>query len=330
MFQGAVIAYYVIAGVSVTCSLLVSITLCKYGSLKTTATRLLLMVHLTLLSEEFTSLPYVYNRAPGLCTAIAFFHFYSGLANAVSVGLLVVSYRYHFFEEIADWVQFLFNHSIYLILGFPLITLLPFSTDSYTNSNEVWCTMQVDTQVTNIWAFVIFYAWAWSILLVSTIILIYTMCQVYSIDKEIGKNLFSTTGMYAIISILAWVPRTAARFTNFHRENMDNMAFLYAYIPVYIAGMLYTVVFLREKKSLLLFDRWSDWTTNDDNDLRVSFTFESSNQSKAYLEGLGSPRNPTGSPRASNRHSIDKRVKRAFYSPLLDRMVDEPDEQQPV
>ena len=325
MYHGAVYAYYALAGVSGACSILVSATLCLYGSLRTPATRLLLLVHVTLFLEELSSLPYVYNGVEFLCSAVSFFHFYSGLANAVAVGLLVVSYRYHFFEEKAESVKLIFKYSVLLVLGFPLITLLPFATDSYTNNNEVWCTMQVDTQTTNIWAIAVFYFWAWTILLISTFILIYTMYQVYSIDQEIGSNMFSTTGMYSIISIVAWIPRSVARFINFRGGGMDNMAFLYAYIPVYVAGILYTCVFLREKKSLLLFDRWSDWTgdaeTSDES--RVSFTFES-NQSAAQLEGLGSPRSPGASPRARQRpQSLDNRVKRAFYSPLLDKIVDD-------
>jgi hypothetical protein len=129
--------------------------------------------------------------------------------------------------------------------------------------------------------------------------------------------------MYAIISIVAWIPRTAARFANYEHNDVDDMDFLYAYIPVYIAGILYTLVFVREKKSLLLFDRWSDWTGEGENGERdVSFTFESSTQSKTQLDGLGSPRSNVGSPRPP---SIDKRVKRGFYSPLLKEFVDGPE-----
>jgi len=329
MYHDAVYAYYTLAGVSGACSVLVSATLCLYGSLRTPATRLLLLVHLTLFLEELSSLPYIYNPVESLCDTVSFLHFYSGLANAVAVGLLVISYRYHFFEEKADSVKLVFKYSVLLVLGFPLITVLPFITDSYSNNNDVWCTMQVHTKTTNIWAIAIFYFPAWSILLISTIILVYTMCQVYSIDQEIGSNMFSTTGMYSIISILAWIPRSIARFINYGGGEVDNNAFLYAYIPVYVAGILYTCVFLREKKSLLLFDRWSDWTGDAETsgELRVSFTFES-NQSAAQLDGLGSPRSPGTRPRARQRpQSLDNRVKRAFYSPLLDKIVDDDGEE---
>jgi hypothetical protein len=276
--QAAFIAYYVVAGVSAVCSVFVSATLCLYGSLKTTATQLLLLLHITLLLEEISSLPFVFNDVRGICTAVAFLHFYSGLANAVAVGLLVISYRYHFMEDTLGVTQFIEKYSNYLVGVLPLITLLPLTTGSYSNHNDVWCTMQTDSFLTNLWAFVIFYFWAWPILIFSTIVLYYTMHQVYSIDREIGFKLFSTTGMYAIVSILSWVPRTVARFSTFGRK-LDNTSFLYAYFPVYIAGIIYTLVFIREKKALLLFDRLSDWTGESGGftpEMSTSFSWETS------------------------------------------------------
>eukprot|EP01032_Pedospumella_encystans_P025212 gene25212-28502_t len=38
--------------------------------------------------QELSSLPYIYNPVESLCDTVSFLHFYSGLANAVAVGLL--------------------------------------------------------------------------------------------------------------------------------------------------------------------------------------------------------------------------------------------------
>lgn len=275
----AYVAYYVVAAVSGACSIFVVATLFTAAKLKTAATQLLLVLHVTLIAEEFTSLPYVFNGDRGVCAAIAFFHYYFGLANAVATGHLVISYRYHFLEDRHGIMKFIEKYSVLTVILFPLITLLPFSTNSYSNDNDVWCTMQMDSEWTTRWAFLVFFLWGWLILLISTGMLTYTMCQVYSIDKEVGLNLFSTTGMYAIISILSWIPRTAIRFSvKIHAaHDLNNMGFLYAYLPFYIAGILYTLVFLREKQALLLFDRLSDWTGDSgvsSQDAGASFSWE--------------------------------------------------------
>lgn len=308
--QDTFIAYYVIAAVSALSSVFVCLTLWVFASLRTTATQLLLLVHLTLLCEELSSLPYAFNWNDGLCATIAFLHFYAGFANAVSIGLLVISYRYHFIDDTYDITKFIHKYSIQMVAGIPLVTLLPFITNSYMNDNEVWCTMQTNSTITNAWAFGTFYCWAWLILIISTLVLVVTMYQVFSVDKEIGKKLFSTTGMYAIISILSWVPRTAARFWNVN-EDIDNTAFLYAYFPVYISGILYTIVFMREKKALLLFDRLSDWTGSDLN-RSVSFSWEDSTGSNLYyIDG-------TGRSRSSSSNADYKPVpKPDVYAPLI-------------
>jgi hypothetical protein len=215
-------------------------------------------------------------------------------------------------EDTLGVTPFIEKYSIYLVGVLPLITLLPLTTGSYSNHNDVWCTMQTDSFLTNLWAFVIFYFWAWPILIFSTIVLYYTMHQVYAIDKEIGFKLFSTTGMYAIVSILSWVPRTVARFSSFGR-NLDNTSFLYAYFPVYIAGIIYTLVFIREKKALLLFDRLSDWTGESGGggtpEMSASFSWEAS--------GSGFKNDLARSRSNSSQNNERFSPKRGVYSALI-------------
>ena len=319
------IVYYAVAAVSGLCSIFVVATLFTFGSLKTTATQLLLYLHLTLLLEEFTTIPYAFNGNRGICTFIAWLHFYSGYSNAISTGLLVISYRYCFMEDTWNIMKVIHSRSVQFILLVPLVTLLPFITNSYSNDANVWCLMETNNRATNIWAFSVFYIWAWLILIVSTAVLGYTMYQVYTIDKEVGKKLFSTTGLYAAISIFTWIPRTAARFANFNNEAMDNEGFVWAYFPMYFAGMMFTLVFMREKKALLLFERMSDWTLDLDNpSVDASFSWESRN---ALIDQGSSSMNSNGSSQVSSAGSSEKHIKictptnkkRGMYSPLITR-----------
>jgi hypothetical protein len=314
-YWGAYIAYYIVAAISGACSIFVVVTLCTCASFKTAATQLLLMLHITLLAEELASLPYAFNGNDDLCSAIAFLHYYSGLANVIATGLLVVSYRYHFLEDRHGIMTFIQKYSILMVAVFPLITLLPFITNSYSNDNEVWCTMQIEHGWTRRWAFLVFFLWGWLIIIYSTGVLGFTMYQVYTVDKEIGLSLFSTTGVYAMISIMAWIPRTAIRFAAHvdATHDLNNMGFLYAYLPFYIAGILYTLVFLREKRALLLFDRLSDWTgdTGGSNpEVGASFSWETSSQ----RGGDGRERERSN----SSTNSIERfSPKRGVYTPLI-------------
>ena len=249
-----VIGFYVLAGVSVLCSIFVVSTLWFHGSLKTNATRLLLALHVALICEDISALPYVYNTNHGLCEAIAFLHFYFGLASIVAIGFLVISYRYHFFTETVWLSTFISKWAVPLVILIPLITLLPFASNSYDSKDSPWCSVS-GKQNDHTWAFAVFYAWVWAILGSSTISLTYTMLEIYSIDHTVGRKLFSTVGMYAIISIVTWIPRTAAQVINYRKGQLSFDQWLYSYIPLFGAGILYTLVFLTEKKSLILFDR---------------------------------------------------------------------------
>lgn len=315
-FQDAFAAYYAIAALSALCSLFVCFTLWLFASLKTTATQLLLILHFTLLCEEVCSLPFIFAWNRGLCATIAFFHFYAGFANAISIGLLVISYRYHFMDDTFGLTNLIQKYSLHFVTIIPLITLLPFITNSYSNDNDVWCTMKTSSRTTNVWAFCTFYGWAWLILNLSTLVLVITMYQVYIVDREIGMKLFSTTGMYAIIAILSWLPRTAIRFWNVDNQDEDNTALLFAYFPVYISGILYTVVFLREKKALLLFDRLSDWAGSD-LDVSMSFSWEDTAVSNLYYTDVAGSRSRVSS-HVSNVNPDYRSVSKAgVYTPLI-------------
>ena len=250
----AVIGYYVLAGISVLCSVFVVSTLWMHGSLKTNSTRLILCLHIAIICEEISALPYAYNANDDLCEAIAFLHFYFGLSSIVAIGFLVISYRYHFFTETVRVSTFIKNWSIILVVVIPLITLLPFISRSYDTHKGPWCAVSGKKR-DHSWAFGVFFAWVWVILGSSAFSLSYTMIEIYNIDPTIGRKMFSTVGMYSIISIVTWIPRTAAQIINFRRGSLTTNQWLYSYIPLYIAGILYTMVFLTEKKALILFDR---------------------------------------------------------------------------
>ena len=257
----ALIIYYTVAAIAAVCSIFVAATLLKNGMLHTPATKLLLALHTLLLVEEITVLPSLFDRAESICKLVEFLHIYSSLAFTSTVGLLVVSYRYHFFEDTNDVMKTIEKYWLYFIVLFPFLVMIPFLVSIITKEDSVtavgaseWCTIQTSGTVLYMVSFVLYYSIIWCILLFSTIFLSCTMYEVYVVDEMVGMKLMSTTGMYAIISIVSWIPRTCIRMINFSDEDPGNTSWIVAYMPVFISGMLLTVVFLSEKKALLLFD----------------------------------------------------------------------------
>jgi hypothetical protein len=276
MIAPLITAYYVLAGISILCSVFVVATLWFYGSLKTSATRLLMALHITLICEEVTALPYVYNTNNALCESVAFLHYYFALASIVAIGFLVISYRYHFFLDHLGFNKFIHNWSIILVVVFPMITLLPFTTSTYREHDGPWCAVGGGRN-DHTWTFAIFYVWVWLILFLSAIWLVITMMQIYKVDRASGNRLFSTVGMYSIISIATWIPRTVEQIVNFSDGSLESNEWEYSYFPMYIAGILYTLVFLTEKKALILFDRALNMDNRDmEERTHSSFSWEGS------------------------------------------------------
>jgi hypothetical protein len=214
----------------------------------------LMLLHISLICEELTALPFVYNSNNDLCTTAAFFHFYVGLSYVVSIALLVVSYRYHFFSDSFGLNAFIQKWTMCIITIFPLITLLPFINRSYANHDGPWCTASSD-HGDHDWEVGVFYIWVWLLLACSATFLSLTMYQILKIDPAMGWKVFSTSGTYAAISIFAWIPRTIAQIANYRQARLTTNEWVYSYLPLYSAGILYTLVFLTEKKALMLFDR---------------------------------------------------------------------------
>lgn len=142
-------------------------------------------------------------------------------------------------------------------------------------SDSQFCTIGTSNSIDYIIATTVFFTCSWLILLFCTAVLILTMYQVYILDEILAKKLLSTIGMYAIISIISWIPRTLVRLEHFTSSSPTDNEWIFAYIPIFISGILYMIVFLSEKKSLLLFDK-----SNRNNEL---FSWENASYSNMGL-----------------------------------------------
>lgn len=243
------IIFYVVAAISFICSCYVTASIMKFGS-DAPSTKLVLYIHITLLIEDISSLPYIFNYNDILCKIMGFIHIYSGLANVVVVGSMMLTYRYLFIEDTWHISEFIVKWADYLVFVFPLITVLPFSTDSFGEEDgNTWCGLGNSDQTAQIWIVCVFYGWVLVILLASTGSLINTIWTVYKADPEMALKLFNSIGIYATITILSWIPRGISKISR-----LKTFQSVWGYYFIYFSGFFYFLVFLSEKRSLELLE----------------------------------------------------------------------------
>ncbi len=223
----------------------------KYGSQSSISSQLLLALHLTLLIEEVVSYPYAYTGNANLCRTTGFFHFYSGLANIMVTGLLTLHFSNYLLFSNVTITHIIFTYKWWIIAGFPLITLLPFSTDAYGRTNDHWCTAKGDVKSAQIWAVAVFYGWAWIIILASFCLIVYVIYRARTLDNSSFKMIFSSIGIYDFVTIVCWIPRTVPRFLIlFWHINANPSLQLWTAMPVYLSGLFYTVILYRDQLML--------------------------------------------------------------------------------
>jgi hypothetical protein len=260
------IIFYILAGFSMTGSIYVIATILRYGSQKSCFTFLLLYFHISMFGQEIVTLPYTYNSVANLCVAMQFFHFYFGLMNIILVGLLVEAHRGTIFDENKETVMFIKNNGIYFFLGIPMITVLPFITSSYDITDDVYGFCTLPYQLSSAWALGIYYAWVWVILFYCIGVSTYGTIKIYRKDKVLGKMFLSTIGLYTVIAILLWIPRSLERAAQINSKVPNAQSYFTSYFPINISGILCTLIFLRKRKSLKNF-------SDGDND-RMTFLWE--------------------------------------------------------
>ncbi len=240
------ISLFVIASISVVCSIFVVITIKRYGS-KSISSRLVMYLHLTLFLADVSTIPYIYNGNSVVCSIMGFVRNYSGLSNIIVVGMMVQTYRNLFIEDTRNTTEFIDNYAEYLAFLFPLVTALPLSMSGmYEGVDDTWCAEPIHSWKQTLWYWVTSLIWTYIIIIYSFISLGNTLYTVYSVDKELGDKLIKTIVMYALVSIIVWNFIVGSSFEAISRT--------YANLIVYICGILYFFIFLTEKRSLRLLE----------------------------------------------------------------------------
>ena len=253
-FTPLIISYLIVGGITIICTGFVVTTLLRFGSKKTHITRLLLLLHGSLLIEEIVFTPYVFAFESVICSIGQWIQYYSSLMNALVMAELVLTYHYLFFEDAQGIDRFIRKHGVLMAIIFPLITILPFSTSAYTGNTYGFC-VQVDytTFTTTLWTLFTFYLWVWIALGVSIYTGLSSIYYLYKTDRGLGNKMLSTVCMYNIASIACWIPRSIVGIVMLTTARSRGLIVLGYMLPVYMMGLSFSIVFLFEKNALALF-----------------------------------------------------------------------------
>jgi hypothetical protein len=242
------IIYYLFAGLGILGSSHVLITiLSSFQTIQTCSTLLVLFLHFSLLSEEIAALPFLFTYDDTMCSINESFFEYFSLMNIVVIGFIVYAHRLSILDPSIRLPKPVVKGLFAFAVIFPMITFLPFAHDDVyrkLDKGSPWCSVPYSTGWQ--WVLGVYLVWVWFILTLSIISSIDLAVRLSNTYQGLLKSYLSTIGLYCIISLACWIPRSMARFLG----DDTNITRFIAYIPIYISGMLYSLIFRKSKETM--------------------------------------------------------------------------------
>lgn len=212
-----------------------------------------------------------------MCGLMAFASFYFGLLNALVTVLLTIAY-YNIIQnnrpEIEKGIK---KYGVKSALIFPLITVLPFITNSYQAIGDS-CTLSLD-RTSDLWSIFTFFLWMFLALLFCTLLFAYIIYRASRYNTVgLRRRIFRCVGVYILITILCLIPRVVLRtivILDFRNQSQNDDAITpdsesVVELPQYIVGIAYAICFFANQQILKSYESHQ---TQDDSD-ELQFTVE--------------------------------------------------------
>lgn len=238
------IGYWVVTGVALVSSLFVTLSVASFGA-RTVSSRLVLILHLSLLLELVSQSPDIYVHNQNLCQIMAALKIFGQLLNLM-VGVFMALLAHHLiFSVDYDWMNTRSFYSMLVIL--PLIlSFLPIIQDSYQVVHHTWCTFGGVGAAEN-WFYAIFSLY-YVLIGIALLIFIVIICKLSRFDWPLLQSVFSGVGFYSLVTLFCWIPKI------FILGNSTSEEYFISRLACSISGVLYTCIFLLQKKSLVMFE----------------------------------------------------------------------------
>lgn len=239
------VAFFVIASLSITMTAVACMLILREGDLRFNVPKLLLSIFATLLLQEIFTLPYVYSWDTSFCGLAAVIHTYTGVANSIATGSLMMYFHCsHTCNERVPLVvsDFIRDWSRLSIFVFPLITFLPFTTNSFGRDDGVWCRIQSDSPIGKVWNLFAYNFWIVSIMLISVVMISRSILAASKIHILIGGKLFSSIGSYSIVALVIWLFRSVVNFSMFFTSEQASKLLYTSELLIHVMGILFSVI----------------------------------------------------------------------------------------
>lgn len=208
--DAAYVAYFIVSTIAIIMTSVGCFLIVRWGDLRFSITKLMLTMHGTILLEEIFNLPFAFSWNNGLCAFAAFVQTYCGLANAISTAFLMIFfYCSHTCNERIPLVvsSLIRRWSAPVTFLFPLITLLPFSTNSYGVTYNEWCRIKVGDNIDSLWSLFVYHLWSLLAIVASGYMITKSISAACKIHATVGGRLFTSLGMYAVMALVCWTTR---------------------------------------------------------------------------------------------------------------------------
>ena len=260
-----IITILVFASVGICLNLCVLYIFWQYYTIRAVTTKLIGLLHVSILGQLISTLPYVYSGNWFICGLMGFLSFYFSLLNVLITVWLTLTY-FNFMRDNRSEIEVgIKKYGIKFAIIFPLITLLPFTTNSYEAVGD-WCTLGLN-KTADLWSIFIFFIWIFLALFFCTLMFIYIMYRASRFNTiGLRRRIFRSVGVYILITILGLFPRVIPRLLlllDFKRNNgldddTDDHASAESQFgvefPLCFVGSAYAICFFFNQQFLLAYE----------------------------------------------------------------------------
>lgn len=234
---------------------------------KSLSSRCILHLHITQIIFMFFSFKNIFVNPKELCAFVGWIRYYSSLANMIAAYFITYVLYKTLFSEVSDgpstydrssrsnryyWLEL----TIYVT---PVITLLPFITNSYgaqplsqNDDNQiVYCTLtnSAGDFTTNLaWSLGTVYIWVWLLIIASCALTMIILSKVMKLNSSIAWQVFKTFGLYPFVTLVIWIPKSIPKFNPDAYDSGETML-------NGILGLIYFLIFVTAHTTLLRYEQ---------------------------------------------------------------------------
>jgi hypothetical protein len=249
------IPFFIIAGISIFGNSCVLLSIFMFGKIHGIFPFLVWLLHSSSLGMSIFSLPLIYTGNSGLCQFMGFIHYYAGFINCgVTLFLSLAYYYLLILNKLEDLTVFIRKYGIKALYLLACITTLPFITNSYSESGNLWCSLNFGDNFANLWSIWIFYLWAAVALLLSGYYFGVTIYFSSKYDANVGKQLFWSVGAYIMITLFTLTVRVIPRLLNIASIPVSELGQFFTELSLYVAGIGYIICFYFNRNRLFRYE----------------------------------------------------------------------------